>query len=157
MKQKNVLAAIACITLFLIYNNSLAQTTAPGLLAVRKIIEKTNMLYFELFAKNDISIVSLYTEDARLLAPNMAPINGKQALKKDFEDTFAARKVKGVKFFTGEIYGDGKEYITEEGAWQVFDPQGKILDDGKYLKLWKKTKSGWKIFRDSFNSNHKTQ
>lgn len=157
MKQKNVLTAMACVTLFLIYNNSLAQTTAPGLLAVRKTIEKTNALYFELFAKNDMSIVSLYSEDARLLAPNTNPISGKQALKKDFEDTFAAGKVKGVKFFTGEVYGDGKAYITEEGTWQVFDTRGKTLDDGKYLKLWKKTKSGWKIFRDSFNSNHKAQ
>jgi ketosteroid isomerase-like protein len=85
----------------------------------------------------------------------MPPISGRKALKKDFEDTFAAGKVKGVKFQTRNIYTDGKEYITEEGSWQVFDPSGKLLDNGQYLKLWKRTKLGWKIFRDSFNSNHK--
>ena len=158
MKQKNVVTAIACITLFLVYNNCLGQTAStPGMLAIKTTIEKTNAIYFDLFAKKDGSIVSLYTDDARLLAPNMPPISGKQALKKDFEDTFAAGKVKGVKFQTSEIYGDGKEYVTEEGTWQVFDPKGKPLDDGKYLKLWKRTKAGWRIFRDSFNSNHKVQ
>lgn len=156
MKQKNVVIAIVCISLFINYNNSRAQS-ATRLSAVKKAIEKTNADYFDLFKKHDVSIVALYTDDARLLAPNTPPINGKKALEKDFVDTFAAGKVKGVKFRTGEIYSDGNEYVTEEGAWQVFDPKGEVLDEGKYLKLWKRTKAGWKIFRDSFNSDHKAQ
>jgi ketosteroid isomerase-like protein len=156
MKQNNLVKAIVGITLFFIYDNSRAQiATNPGLPGVKKAIENINTLYFNLFAKNDESIVSLYTEDACLLVPNMLPICGRKALKKDFADTFAAGKVKGVRFQTGNIYRDGKEYVTEEGSWQVFDLKGKLLDDGKYLKLWRKTKAGWKIFRDSFNSNHK--
>lgn len=158
MKQNNLITAIVCITLFFVYDNCRAQVNStPGLPGVKKAIENINTLYFGLFAKNDESIVNLYTEDACLLAPNMLPISGRKALQKDFADTFAAGKVKGVRFQTSNIYGDGKEYVTEEGTWQVFDPKGKLLDDGKYLKLWRKTKAGWKIFRDSFNSNHKAQ
>jgi ketosteroid isomerase-like protein len=158
MKQNNLLTAIRCIALFFVYSHCQAQTiTSPGVLTAKKAIENTNALYFNLFAKHDGAIVNLYTDDACLLAPNTPPISGKKALKKDFEDTFAAGKVKGVKFQTSNIYGDGKEYVTEEGTWQVFAPSGKLLDDGKYLKLWKITKTGWKIFRDSFNSNHKMQ
>ena len=94
MKQ-NKLTAIVCITLFFIYGNCLAQTAAnPGLLTIRKAIENTNALYFNLFAKKDGAIVDLYTDDACLLSPNMLPISGKKALKKDFEDTFADGKVK---------------------------------------------------------------
>jgi len=157
MKQNNLVTAIVCIALFFVYDNCRAQTnTTTDLLAVKKAIEKTNAVYFDLYAKNDGSILHLYTDDACLLAPNAPPICGKNALKKDFEDTFAAGKVKNGKFITGNIYGDGKEYVAEEGTWQVFGPQEKLLDDGKYLKLWRKTKAGWKIFRDSFNSNHKT-
>ncbi|WP_419701580.1 YybH family protein [Mucilaginibacter sp. NFX135] len=158
MKQNNLVLAIACIVLFFVYDNCRAQIAAsPGLVAVKKAIENTNTLYFNLFEKNDKSIVNLYTEDASLLAPNTPPIAGRKALEKDFEDTFAAGKVKGVKFQTSNVYGDSKEYVTEEGTWQVFDLQGKLLDDGKYLKLWRRTKVGWKIFRDLFNSNHKAQ
>jgi len=153
MKQKHLITAIASFILFFIYTNCGAQTTSTSV--IKNEIGNINTLYFNLFAKNDLSIVNLYTEDACLLAPNMPIISGRKALKRDFEDTFAAGKVKGVKFQTRNIYGGGKEYITEEGSWQVFDPSGKLLDDGKYLKLWKRTKFGWKIFRDSFNSNHK--
>ena len=32
--------------------------------------------------------------------------------------------------------------------------KGELFDDGKFLVLWKKTKNGWKMFRDSFSSNH---
>ncbi|MDN5286103.1 MAG: hypothetical protein JWR38_2377 [Mucilaginibacter sp.] len=155
MKQKHFITTIACLTLFFVYNNCRAQANSTS--TVKNEIEKTNTLYFNLFEKNDGSIVNLYTDDACLLAPNMPPISGREALEKDFKDTFAAGKVKGVKFQTSYIYGDGKEYVTEEGSWQVFDLSGKLLDDGKYLKLWKRTSAGWKIFRDSFNSNHKAQ
>jgi ketosteroid isomerase-like protein len=156
MKQKFLLPAAICLSLFLGHSSCLAQiSNTAAVLRIKKVIEKNNVLYFNLFAKNDAAIVDLYTNDASLLAPNMPPITGKKALKKDFEDTFAAGKVKGVRFKTNNIYGDGREYVTEEGNWQVFDKEGKLMDDGKYLKLWKLTKTGWKIFRDSFNSDRK--
>jgi ketosteroid isomerase-like protein len=158
MKQNPLATAIVGITLFFVYGSCQAQITGKsGLDSVKKAIQRTNAIYFDLFAKNDVTIVNLYTEDACLLAPNNPPISGREALKKDFEETFAVGKVKNVKFLTGNVFGDGKEYVTEEGSWQVFDPGGKLLDDGKYLKLWKRTTTGWKIFRDSFNSNHKAQ
>jgi len=125
-----------------------AQSTA------KKDIENTNARYFILFTNKDSAIVDLYTEDASLLVPNTAPISGRKALIKDFTETFASGKIKGVKFKTSEVYGNGNDYVTEEGTWQVFDTQDKLLDDGKYLKLWKKTSAGWKIFRDLFNSSH---
>jgi len=156
MKQNTLVAAIVGMALFFVYNKAQAQTTTSmELLTAKKAIEKTNSLYFDLFSKKDAAIVNLYTDDACLLSPNTLPISGRKALEKDFKEAFADAKLKGVKFQTKEVYGDGKEYVTEEGTWQVFQQGGKLLDDGKYLKLWKKTKAGWKIFRDVFNSNHK--
>ena len=158
MKKNNLVTTILCMALFLICNNCRAQNVnTTDLTSVRKAIEKTNMLYYNLFAKKDIAIVNLYTEDGILSPPNAPQKIGKKDLIKDFSETFADGTVKGVKFHTKDIYGDGKDYVTEEGTWQVFDPKGKLIDDGKYLKLWKKTKDGWKIFRDLFNSNNKTQ
>ncbi len=158
MKTNHLLKAALFITFVGFCGNGWGQvTTGTGLTAVKKAIENTNTLYFNLFAKKDRSIVTLYTDDASLLAPNAPAISGNKALKKDFEDTFADGKVKGVKFKTSNVYGDSKEYVTEEGSWEVFDTAGKLLDNGKYLKLWRRTNSGWKIFRDSFNSNRKVQ
>jgi len=47
-----------------------------------------------------------------------------------------------------------KNYQDDEKE-QVFDTNNRVIDDGKYLKLWKKTKQGWKIYRDVFNSDRK--
>lgn len=158
MKQNSLITAVAGIALSLVFNNCIAQTTVPtGLRAIKKTIEKTNAIYFDLFSKKDAAIVDLYTDDACLLSPNTLPVSGRAALERDFKEAFADVNLKGVKFQTKEVYGDGKGYVTEEGTWQVFQQGGKLLDDGKYLKLWKKTKAGWKIFRDLFNSNHKAQ
>jgi len=72
MKQNNLLTAIACIAFVFIYGNCGAQiTTATDLPGIKKAIENTNALYFNLFAKKDGAIVNLYTDDASLLAPNM--------------------------------------------------------------------------------------
>jgi ketosteroid isomerase-like protein len=156
MKIKHTLAAVIGLTYAIACNDCAAQTLGnPAVAAARKSIEKNNQLYFLLFARADTSIVQLYTEDAALFGPNMLPIAGKKALAKDFDDTFKAGKVKGVKFQTTNVYGNNAEFLTEEGNWQVFGTGGKPIDEGKYLKLWKLTKSGWKIFRDCFNSNHK--
>jgi hypothetical protein len=57
------------------------------------------------------------------------------------------------KFITTEIYGDGEEFVTEEGKWLSFDASNTLIDNGKYLVLWKKGPEGWKMLRDSFSSD----
>jgi ketosteroid isomerase-like protein len=156
MKQQSIAVATKIfVILFFICSSCRSQTTANATLAeARKAITKTNTVYFDLYAKNDGSVLTLYTADACLLPPNAPAICGQAALAKDFKETYAAGIVKSGKFTTMNIYGDGKEYVTEEGKWQVFGAGDKLIDEGKYLKLWKHTKEGWKIFRDSFNSDH---
>jgi ketosteroid isomerase-like protein len=153
MKINNILWPIFCLTFFFINVNSNAQPHTPALARAGKVIAQINLRYFTLFAKSDAAIINLYTSDACLLLPNAPQICGSAALSKDFKDTFIAGKVKGVKFVTLNVYGDGLSYVTEEGTWQVFGPGGKEIDNGKYLKLWRKTNNGWKIFRDCFNSS----
>jgi ketosteroid isomerase-like protein len=149
--KKNSIVFVAGLTFLLISCTSNGQE----LPAIKKEIEKDNALYFGLFDKTDTAIINLYTGDGCLLAPNAPAICGKSALTRDFKDTYAAGQIKGVKFSTIDVYGDGALYVTEEGTWQVLDSNDRVLDTGKYLKLWKKTKQGWRIFRDVFNSDHK--
>jgi len=71
MKKNNLVTTILCMALFLICNNCRAQNVNTiDLTSVRKAIEKTNMLYYNLFAKKDIAIVNLYTEDG-ILSPKL--------------------------------------------------------------------------------------
>jgi len=121
----------------------------------KKAIVKSNALYFEAFARNDSSIfINSYAEDACILAPNTPAACGHEAFAKFFRSAYQDYGLKNGKFITTNVYGEGKEYVTEEGLWQSFNAKGELFDDGKFLVLWKKTNSGWKMFRDSFSSNH---
>ena len=152
MKENSIACAMACLAFLFVTSTANAQ----GLPAIKKEIEKDNAFYFNLFKKKDTAITNLYTGDACLLPPNAPAVCGKAALAKDFKDTYAAGGITGVKFSTTSVYGDGVLYVTEEGTWQVFSTNGDVIDSGKYLKLWKKTEQGWKIFRDMFNSSRKS-
>jgi ketosteroid isomerase-like protein len=140
------------IALFLIASHLFA--SAP-LAEAKKAIAESNGRYFQSFAKNDASIfINSYAADACILAP-LAPAScGKTAIAKFFEAGYKEYGLRNGKFITTAVYGDGKEYVTEEGLWQSVNAKGEVFDDGKFLVLWKKTNKGWKMYRDSFSSNH---
>ena len=129
--------------------------TNPQLGEAKKAIAASNAVYFESFVKNDSNIfIERYAEDACILAPNSPAACGSEAVAEFFKTAYSDYGLRNGKFITTAVYGDGKEYVTEEGLWQSFDSRGKMFDDGKFLVLWQKTPKGWKMFRDSFSSNH---
>lgn len=123
---------------------------------VRRAIAESNAIYFTSFEKNDSAIfIGRYAEDACILPPGSPPLCGRQEAARFFRDAYDNYGLRGGKFITTAIYGDGNEFVTEEGLWQSFDSNGKLFDDGKFLVLWKKTVVGWKMYRDAFSSNRK--
>ncbi|MGE0590138.1 MAG: nuclear transport factor 2 family protein [Cyclobacteriaceae bacterium] len=151
MRTQIFLTAIAC-ALFCITFNGLAQ---PDNLAEAKLaIEASNAVYFKAFVKNDRNIfIERYAEDCCIMAPGMPAMCGSSAPREFFRMAYEEFGLRNGKFITQEVYGDGKEFVTEVGLWQSFDEHGVLYDDGKFLVLWKKTAKGWKMYRDSFSSN----
>ena len=131
------------------------KTVAGNLDEAIKAIAESNAIYFQAFAKGDSSIfIDRYAEDCCIMAPEAPQLCGPIAPLEFFRIAYHQIGLRNGKFITTAIYGDGVEYVTEEGLWQSFDANGKMFDDGKFLVLWKKTPKGWKMFRDSFSSNH---
>ncbi|SNR73964.1 DUF4440 domain-containing protein [Flavobacterium sp. ov086] len=127
-----------------------------GLEEAKKAIAESNAIYFESFVKNDSSIfINRYAKDACIMAPNAVRMCGPEAAAKFFRAAYDSYGMRNGKFITTAVYGDGIEYVTEEGLWQSFNAKGELFDDGKFLVLWKKAPEGWKMFRDSFSSNRK--
>jgi ketosteroid isomerase-like protein len=151
MKMKFFYATAAGLMLLLAGHS----VNGQDLTTVKKTIVETNSRYFELFKKKDLALVDLYTADATLLSPNAPAVNGKAALIKDFTTAFADTHIAGVKFTTRNVYDGGKSFVMEQGTWEVLDTDNKVVDTGNYLKMWQKTKTGLKIFRDIFNSDRK--
>jgi ketosteroid isomerase-like protein len=122
----------------------------------RKAIAWSNAIYFQSFVKNDSSIfLDRYATDACIMAPFAPPVCGKEGAVHFFREAYDHYGMRNGKFITTAIYGEGTEYVTEEGLWQSFNAKGELFDDGKFLVLWKKTPQGWKMYRDSFSSNRK--
>jgi ketosteroid isomerase-like protein len=44
-------------------------------------------------------------------------------------------------------------FSTEEGVYEIKTKDGKQLDKGKYIVLWKKEDGKWKLHRDISNSD----
>jgi hypothetical protein len=89
------------------------------------------------------------------MAPFAPQSCGRENAAKFFREAYDRYGLRNGKFITTAIYGDGNEYVTEEGLWQSINDKGELFDHGKFLVLWKKTKVGWKMFRDSFSSDRK--
>jgi ketosteroid isomerase-like protein len=120
----------------------------------KSAIARSNAIYFEAFSKGDSSIfIDRYASDCSILAPNAPAFSGKEAPLNFWRIAYYQIGLRNGKFITQQVYGDGNEYVTEEGLWYSYDANHKLFDHGKFLVLWKKTPAGWKMFRDSFSSD----
>lgn len=156
--MKTSLKTLATILMVGACTVCVAQNNGKEIEEAKKAIAESNAVYFQSFVKNDPSIfVNRYAKDACILAPNAPAQCGHEAAAKFFKAAYEAYGLRDGKFITTAVYGDGKEFVTEEGFWQSFDASGKLFDDGKFLVLWKKTADGWKMYRDSFSSNRANQ
>lgn len=154
MKTRKFLFAGALTVISILYIIQGHAQSRSGLEEAKKAIAASNGIYFSSFVKNDANIFAdRYADDCIILAPNSSSFIGRKGALAFFKLGYDAGLRNG-KFITTAIYGDGREYVTELGQWQSIDANGKITDDGKFLVLWKKTSAGWKMFRDSFSSNH---
>ena len=139
---------------FLVSNCQAQQTMNTNLEEAKKAIAVSNEIYFQAFAKGDSSLfINCYAKDCWIMPPNAPALCGVEAPLDFFRTVYKKIGLRNGKFITIDVFGNGGEFVTEEGFWQSFDANSKLLDNGKFLVLWKKTPDGWKRFRDSFNSD----
>lgn len=159
MNRNNLLKAIQLFVFsFLPYSCDLHPSKAKSPLEEARIaITESNRLYFQAFATGDSSIfIDRYAKDCCIMPPNAPAMCGENAALDFFRIAYYDIGLRNGKFITTDVYGDGKEFVTEEGSWQSFNANHELFDNGKYLVVWKKTPDGWKMFRDSFSSDRTT-
>jgi ketosteroid isomerase-like protein len=153
-KRYCIFTVFQALTLLFVGNNSYAQQAKikSDFEQARKAIESSNRIYFQAFTKGDSSLViNRYTEDCWIMASNTPTLCGIDAPLDFFKIAYHKLGIRNGIFKTMKLYGDAKEFVTEEGLFEFFDASNASLINGKYLVLWKRTPKGWKMFRDSFN------
>jgi ketosteroid isomerase-like protein len=114
-------------------------------------ISEAGRRFLRLFAQNDIpGIAACYTEDAQMLAANMKPVQGRAAIEAVFK--FTGGQGHTLEFQTHELELHGTTAV-EIGEYVRRGGDGSSVDQGKYIVIWKRTGSEWKIHRDMFNTN----
>jgi ketosteroid isomerase-like protein len=95
-------------------------------------------------------LVSMYTSDCRLMAPNAPMMQGSDAVRAVFGGMIEAGITVDIETIEAAVAGDIGYRV---GTYALFAPDGAQFDNGKYIELWQKTGAGWQISDDVWNSD----
>jgi ketosteroid isomerase-like protein len=121
--------------------------------AARTAIEASNTGFMAHFnAGQGDSVAAHYTEDGRVMAPNMPVASGRQAIAASMGMMGGATLV-----LTTESVAANGSLAVERGTYGItLTPPGAtapITDTGKYLVHWRKVGDNWMMVDDIWNSD----
>ena len=107
--------------------------------------------FLRLFALNDVpAVAACYTEDAQMLVANMQPICGRAAIESVFKFTGGHGHTLEFRTIGLDVQGT---IAVETGRYVRRRSDASLLDDGKYLVVWKRVGLEWQIYRDMFSTS----
>ncbi len=113
-------------------------------------IAAANDAFMTTFAGGDgAAVAELYTEDARLLPPGSDPVDGRAAIA-TFWQAVIDSGVAEARLMIDEVENFG-DTAYEVSHYAMYDADGNVLGEGRYIVIWKRTDAGWKLHRDIWN------
>jgi uncharacterized protein (TIGR02246 family) len=122
----------------------------------QQIQAAANRIWSAVANGNAAAALAEYADDAILLGPGAAMLQGKPAITKAITETFQSVSFKDVsgKIVDIQVGGDlGVE--TGTYSWTIVPPSGGPMPDkGKYIHVWARSSDGaWKVNRYIINSD----
>ena len=159
MKKMNAIKVIlVAIILVTISCKKAEETTSTevkptfDLAEAKTAIEVAGQTFVMAMNKGDsITLANCYTKDAKMMGPNEKSVIGRTEIQKVFSSWIKA----GMPTFTMktiDIWGN-EEMMAAEEEWAFSDKDGKILDSGKSIELFKMEDGKWRMYRDCYNSD----
>ena len=142
-----VMAGAGCTT---------AAPPAQDVAADKAKMEADATSWFAFLDKGDADgMASLYAEDALLMPPGVAAINGRAGIRTFLAGEVANMKTAGLAIKNGTVTGADVSgdmgWIT--GNYTVVDGSGAAVDSGNYMSVHKRTNGQWLYIRDTWNSD----
>lgn len=96
------------------------------------------------------ALAALYTEDGAVLPPNGETVTGRPAIAafwRSLLDSGLSAVIEDT-----EAYAQG-DLGYKQGRYTMADADGTVVDEGKYIEIWRQIDGEWQLHRDIFNSN----
>ena len=119
--------------------------------ATRADLEQINRDFIGRYNQGDLEgFTAVYTEDAKLYPPNMATVEGLEAITEFWRGGREFMGIRDVSLTTEEMEIQG-DRAWEVGRARYTTNQGPV--EGRYMVVWKRLPSGeWRWHRDFMNS-----
>jgi len=116
-------------------------------------IEKLNESFSVALDKGDIAtIAEMYAEDAFLLPAGSPMLRGRSAIKSFWEK--ASESIGNMKLVTVDVKPIGADVAREVGTFSLRTKGSQPQEmTGKYVVIWQKAGSGWKLTTDIWNAD----
>ena len=127
--------------------------TQPNQKDIRDAIKAADEKFMVAYNKGDTAAVAeCYTERGQVLMPNFDIAAGRQAIQIIWRGAMKIMGYKGMALDTVEVEEHGNT-AYEVGKYTLLGKDGKVMDVGKYIAIWKQEAGEWKLHRDIMNSN----
>ncbi len=104
------------------------------------------------FNHNDPAAVSaLYADDAEILPPDRPAVTGMSAIQSFYRDEV----VRDISFDSTSTWSVVRgDMAIEQGNYKMRDvSQGRDVETGNYLLVWKYINGAWKVYREIMNTD----
>ena len=119
---------------------------------VHNAIVAANKIFMDNFSRGDAAgLAALYTENAQFLPPNSDFVSGKEAIQTALQGLIDSG-IKTLKLETLEVEGYG-DTASEVGKYILGGEGNEVMDEGKYIVIWRQEAGQWKLHRDMINSS----
>ena len=119
---------------------------------VRADIEAGDSKFIALLAKGDAAgLAAMYAAGGQLVPPNSDFVSGAPDIQKFWQGAIDAG-IKNAKFTTLDVTARG-DLAVATGKYEMSGADGKVLDNGKYVVVWKREGGRWKLLRDMWNTS----
>jgi uncharacterized protein (TIGR02246 family) len=128
-------------------------STIQALAQDKAAIEKLNESFSAALDKGDIATVAeMSAEDAFLLPAGSRMERGRSAIKSFWEK--ASDSIGNMKLVTVDVKPLGADAVREVGTFSLRTKGSQPQEvTGKYVVIWQKTGSGWKLATDIWNAD----
>jgi len=151
MVGSNRMSWVAAVASLLVAMSGISQAASPDEAAIRAQAAAWEKAYNGGDAKG---VAALYAEDALLMPPGAAALNGRAAIQDYFAKDVAASKAAGAVFVLNPKtdVGVSGNMGWESGVYKV-TVKGAVVETGKFLSVSRKKDGKWLYIRDTWNAD----